>query len=208
VAIQFKCSACEQVMKAPEAAAGRKGRCKGCGHVERVPRPLVFKEGEYRPHHYVFAHVMAPAICFGSKEGSGMLMAMCTDDSGKFLRKTWRMASEGLPRSQHLKPEGLEAKMVEVDGDHALAMVRLPTAHYQAEAIYLVGSYQFSSRGSMFRLLTLELSYDFSKKTPCTMLCEWSPTRDGGCNHGNFGPGPPDSETALTKAIVDLLAQG
>ena len=201
-AIQFNCSECGQVMKAPETAAGRKGRCKACGNVERVPRPLICESGDYRPHHYAFAHGLVPAFSLLSgPEGTGTLLAMCVDPSGDFARKSWRMAGEDLPRDQRLSPEGLKATMVEVDDSLGLAMVRLPPARFMAEAIYVVGVYQKGRGRKMdFRLLTLELSYG-----PSTMLCEWAPTREGGLNHVNHGPGSPDSETALVKAIRQIL---
>lgn len=40
MAIQFPCSQCSAPMTAPEAAAGKRGKCSRCGTLNRVPSPL------------------------------------------------------------------------------------------------------------------------------------------------------------------------
>lgn len=207
MAIAFACSGCQKSMTAPDEAAGRKARCKTCQAVTHVPRPLVLEAGEQRAHHYLFAHRFVPQTSFSGGAGAGLLMAMAADPQGGLLRKGWDAVGAQLPRAQRLAPDGLSGSVVEAREGLNLAVVQLPPARRQPEALFVAGAYALdpAGEGMSFRLLTLELGLDMGTGQPQTVLGEWAPTREGGLRHLNWGPGPPDSLTAFASAARALI---
>jgi hypothetical protein len=191
-------------MKVPDAAAGRKGRCKECRGVTRVPRPLILEDGDCRDHHYQFAHGFLPGMSLGNPEGAGTIMGMALDSSGDLLRKGWAMVGERIPKRERLSPKGLKATFVEANDDVGVGVIQLPQALRQAEALFVAGAYIQARQGMDFRLLTLELAVNLGGGAQ-TMLCEWLVNDDGGLDHANFGPGPPDSREAFVEAVVNLV---
>ncbi|MBX9581090.1 MAG: hypothetical protein K2X87_12345, partial [Gemmataceae bacterium] len=52
MSITFVCAACPKTLKVPDRAAGRRGRCPGCGAVNVVPGPAAAPpEPEPEPEH-------------------------------------------------------------------------------------------------------------------------------------------------------------
>lgn len=201
--IRFGCSGCDKPFDVPESAAGKRLACKACKATTHVPRPLEFEQGDFRPHHYVFAHRLLPGLSFGGGAGAGALMAMA--QSEELRTKAWGMAAEGLPGEEQLAPDGLKGKQIEVDAKLAIALVELPRAHRMAEALFVAGCYTRTARGMDFRLLTLEMSSELGGKRPHTVLGEWIPTA-GSPRHLNWGPGPLDSRELFVRAARELLA--
>jgi hypothetical protein len=206
MAIAFECSGCSKRMSAGDDAAGRKAKCKACGVVTHVPRPLVLEEGERRDHHYDFAHGFLPHMSFRGGMGVGTLLAMASDAKGALLRMGWESVGSSLPQKDRLPPDGLRATLVEPAKDLALAVIQLPPARRSPEALFVAGCYDQRGGSTSFRFLTLELGLDLATLGPRTVLGEWLPSADGGPPaHGNLGTGPPDSREAFVAACLRLL---
>ncbi|MEZ6187856.1 MAG: hypothetical protein R3F62_22955 [Planctomycetota bacterium] len=202
--ISFTCPSCEQSFTLPDAAGGRLGRCKGCKRKIRVPFPLVVEDGEPRAHHYVFAHRFLPAVSFGNPEGAGLLIAMAGQESGELFRRCWADVASELPPAERLTPDGFKGAVVEVSDRLAIAVVTLPQARFQAEAVFVAGSYQRKRAGMTFRLFALELSRDLQAGQPSVVLGEWQPGRRG-LAHVNWGGDVPNSPEGFAQAIAHLI---
>lgn len=200
MSITFYCSNCDQRMRAPEAAAGRKGRCKGCGGVERVPyTPSIEQAGPARQHHYAFAHALLPELAF---RRPGAMLAMTQGSEGReLLHKLWKSAGYDLPASEQVSPKGLKGRWVEFGPGFALAMIRMPRACRAIEALQVVGVHYLDERGAQcFRLMTLELIRPVEGGAG-TVLCEWTVNAFGEFDHINHLYSVPDSDTALAHFL-------
>lgn len=205
--ITFDCASCDRDFNVPDAAAGKRATCKGCGATTHVPRPLTLEPGPFRPHHYEFAHRFLPGVSFGGAAGSGLLLVLASDHEGEVLRRYWSAAAEQLPAELHMPPHGLKGTFVEVDEQLSLAVLQLPPARRVPEALFLAGVYVTGQGGLPFRrLLTLELTLSQHARRPSTMLCEWAPGPDR-LVHVNWGfEGPwADSRELFVRAVRDLL---
>ncbi|MGE0707265.1 MAG: hypothetical protein AB7N76_16360 [Planctomycetota bacterium] len=199
--IRFTCQACGKSFKLPDEAGGRRGRCKGCGEVMRVPLALSLEQGTPRRHHYSFAHAFLPAMCL---QGPPYLLGLVLDAKGELLRKGWEVVASKLDPAERLEPAGLEGSFHERSGGLGLALVQLPPPRRQAEAIFVAGAFLRAGGGTTFRYLTLELGLDVGTGRPHTVLGEWVPAGDGG-RHLHWGEGPPPEREAFLDAVEALV---
>jgi hypothetical protein len=141
-----------------------------------------------REHHYTFAHLALPQLFLSNPE---RFLGAMNQDGGAFLEHFWKKVGEQVPREQVLSSEGM-AFDVRSDPQAVLAIVRLPPARVEAEAL-LVGCHYWRAPPQdpatpRARYFTLELRGQEAGQ-PQTFLGEWE-QENGHLSHVNHGEGP------------------
>ena len=174
-----------------------------------VPQPTE----EARGQHYRFAHRLMPQVAYQYGANTVMLLDR-PDVTPDFLQRVWNDAGEGLTGIDLVAPDGLSARVHQIDGKMA-AVITLPTPIVTPEAYFAaivcdvpapaptdkseaaLASYREMLTQIPLVYWTLEYGFtlDDSRRTA---LCQW--TSDG--SHLNFGTGPAPDETAFVEAIL------
>lgn len=152
-----------------------------------------------RPHHYLFAHRLVPAMFFSNP--ARFMETLETGGEG-LLYFLWDRIRQDMSGAERLSPEGLRSEFIKLEEGVQVGVILLPKPTNQAEAFMTAAVYRAEGKGKVEiqRYFTLEKSILLSGASE-TVLCEWS----GLDQHLNYGAGTKPEVDAFVKAIQEKL---
>ncbi len=149
---------------------------------------MPFQKNQARPHYYLFAHRLLPAVLHRNLEPFRTAALAGSVDQG--LSAMWQKASEDAGASQDAALSIMS--IIHECGGRVVVLITPPPPEHVTEAHFIAVVFD-RQNGSFLRYLVLEVGWDITTGGRRTVIGEW--TRD---SHVNFGDGPdPDAEKFL-----------
>jgi len=157
---------------------------------------------DIRNHHYIFAHLALPQLFLANP---ARFLGALNEDGNVFLEHLWKMVAEKVPREEVLDSKGMQFDFV-VDDDALLAIIRMPPAQADAEALLVACHFWTAPPPNpatpQARYFTLEMGGQ-EVGVPQTVFCEWE-KENGRLSHVNYSTGP-DTVRGFVTAIQDKV---
>lgn len=148
-----------------------------------------------RPHHYLFAHRVVPAMFFADP----LKFLDTLENNGEgLLNFLWGKIGQDMKEEDRLEPEGLGFELRQLGNGVRVGVIRLPKPKGLSEAYLTAAVYQAAegAQEERRRYFTLERGMTLRGKLG-TVLGEW----EGVKNHLNFGDGPDPQVGSFVEAI-------
>ncbi len=156
---------------------------------------------EPRPHHYIFAHRVLPALFLNDPP---KFIETISAGQDNFVHWLWKRVGEKEVQnaSDRIAPNGLSCAIMRAEDNATVAIVTLPPPEGMTEAYFVALVYwpqEDAALAPAARYITLEHGMQ-ADGSPRTVLCEWTKEM-----HANYGNGPEPVLQTFFEAVRALI---